>query len=473
MSGISSIGAYVPMYRLPRKVFAEAWGSGGGPGERSVASHDEDTLTMGVNAAMDVLKASGREAVDAVYFASTTAPYREKQSATIAATAVDLPTGVRTADFAGSLRAGTSALLSAFDAVDAGSAKNVLVIASDDRWGFPKSPQESAFGDGAAALMVSNGAAAVEVVAQTSIANEIMDVWRRSSDDFVRTWEDRFVIQHGYDESTKKAIRGVLDKAGLKPADISKAVVYGPEARSHAALIRGAGFDAQTQAQDNLMGSVGNTGAAHALLMLVAALEEAEPGQKLLVASYGEGADAIVLEVKSKPKKGRAVSGHVAMRRDLSSYQKFVSYRGIVETDPEPVLGIEKFAASTIRWRDQSYTLRLHGSECNECGIVAHPIQRVCYGCSSKDNYTEVRLSDQPGTIYNFTRDNLAGGPEPPVVNCVVESDVGNCRVFSIATDSVPTEAVIGTRVEFTFRKLHELGNAHHYYWKVRPIRDA
>ena len=473
MSGITSIGAYIPQYRLPRKAFSEAWGSGGGLGERSVANHDEDTLTMAVNAAVDALGANGRDQIDAVHFASTTAPYREKQSATVVATAADLGTDIRAVDFAGSLRAGTSALLAAFDAVNAGSASNVLVVAADDRWGYPKSDHESTFGDAAAAVVVSKGAAAVEVVAQASIANEITDVWRRASDDFVRTWEDRFVIQHGYDSTTKQAIRAVLDKAGLQPADITKAVVYGPETRSHQALIRGAGFDPGAQAQDNLIATVGNTGAAHALLMLVAALEEAKAGDKILLASYGEGADALVLEVKKKPKKGRAVSGHLAIKRTLPSYERYLAYRGIVGVTPEAPLRVEPYAASTVAWRTRSQTLRFHGSKCNQCGTLHHPIQRICYNCQSKDDYTEVRLYDKPGTVFTFTRDNLAGGLEPPTVNCVVESDEGNARISCIMTDNEPLEGKVGARVEFTFRKIHEAGNYHNYYWKCRPIRSA
>lgn len=473
MSGITSIGAYIPQYRLPRKAFAEAWGTGGGIGERSVANHDEDTLTMAVNAVVDLIGASGRKDIDGLYFASTTAPYREKQSATMVATAADLGTAMRTADFAGSLRSGTSALLAALDAVNAGAANNVIVVASDDRWGYPRSDHESTFGDAAAAVLVSKGSAAVEVVGQVSLANEITDVWRRASDDFVRSWEDRFIIQHGYDGTMKKAIGAVLDNAGLKPTDITKFVAYGPENRSHQALVRGAGFDPQTQSQDNLIGTVGNTGAAHALLMLVACLEDVKVGDKLLLASYGEGADALILEVKKKPKKARAVSGHIGVKRILPSYQRYVAYRGIVAVNPEAPLRVEQYAASTTTWRTQNQTIRLHGSKCNHCGTIHHPIQRVCYTCQAKDDYSEVRLYDSPGTVFTFTRDNLAGGLEPPTVNCVVESDEGNARISCMMTDADPEEGKVGARVEFTFRKIHEAADYHNYYWKCRPIRSA
>ncbi|MEE9285659.1 MAG: zinc ribbon domain-containing protein [Dehalococcoidia bacterium] len=469
MPGITSVGAYIPMYRLPRTAFAEAWGSGGGPGERSVASYDEDTMTMAVNAAVDVLKAHGRNDIEALFFASTTATYREKLSATLIAAAADLGPNVRTADFAGSLRAGTSALLAAVDAVNAGAARSVLVVASDARQAYPRSSFESAFGDGAAALVVSRTNVAVEVTHQVSISNEITDVWRRDSDPFVRSWEDRFIIMHGYDATTKQAVRELLSRAKLIPADVTKAVLYGPDTRSHTALVRGLGFDPKSQVQDPLFTTVGNTGAVHALLMLVAALEQARAGDKLLLASYGDGADAVLLEVKRRPKKRRAVSGHLEPRRTLPSYERFVAYRGVVQTDPEPPLRVEAWSGSTVAWREQAQTIRLHGSKCNQCGTVTHPIQRVCYNCRAKDDFTEVRLYDKPGAIYSFTRDHLAGGLEPPVVNCVVESEEGQCRIFSTMTDVDPAQVQVGTPIEFTFRKMHEGSYQHNYYWKVRP----
>ncbi len=473
MAGISSVGAYIPMYRLPRTAFSEAWGSGGGPGERSVASHDEDTMTMAVNAAVDVLKAHGRDGIDGLFFASTTATYREKLSATLIAAAADLDPNIRTADFAGSLRAGTSALLAALDAVNAGSAKNVLVVASDDRQGYPRSDFESIFGDGAAAVVVSRTNVAAEITQRVSIANEIADVWRRDSDRFVRSWEDRFIITHGYDGTTRQAVQELLAGAKLTPADITRAVLYGPETRSHTALVRGLGFDPKTQVQDPLFTTVGNTGAAHAMIMLVAALEQAKAGDRLLLASYGDGADAMLLEVKKRAKKGRAVSGHVASRRVLPSYERFVAYRGVVETNPEPPLRVEAWSGSSIAWRDRAQTIRLHGSKCNRCGTVTHPIQRICYQCRAKDDFTEIRLYDKPGAIYAFTRDNLAGGLETPVINCVVESQEGQCRIFSILTDADPAQVEVGTPVEFTFRKMHEGADQHNYYWKVRPATDG
>ena len=143
MAGILAVSAYVPRYRLPREVIAKEWGGAPGPGERAVANHDEDSLTMAVNAALNALPDGAARGVDAIYFASTTPPYREKQSATTVAAVLDAGNTVRTADFTDSLRAGTSALRAALDAVAAGS-KRALVCAGDCRMGEPDSIAERA-----------------------------------------------------------------------------------------------------------------------------------------------------------------------------------------------------------------------------------------------------------------------------------------------------------------------------------------
>src|SRR5215468_6349908 len=150
MVGITSYGAYVPMWRLP---FAAIAGGGrkaqaGGGGERSVAYFDEDSVTMAVAAAMDCLRGIDRRQVGGLLFASTSYPYKEKQGSSIIAKALDLERSIITADFGGSLRAGTTALRSALDAVKAGTAKNVLVIASDNRMAAPRSALERNVGDG-------------------------------------------------------------------------------------------------------------------------------------------------------------------------------------------------------------------------------------------------------------------------------------------------------------------------------------
>ena len=152
MAGIRSYGAYITISRLSRAEIAGAWGTAGAPGERAVANYDEDSLTMAVAAARDCLKGIDTEGIGGLYFASTTSPYKDKQSAATIATVLGLGRETLTMDFSGSLRSGTNALKAAVDAVNSGSIKKVLVCAADVRLGYPAGNHEMSFGDGAAAL---------------------------------------------------------------------------------------------------------------------------------------------------------------------------------------------------------------------------------------------------------------------------------------------------------------------------------
>ena len=133
MIGITAYGAYIPAFRLSRDLMAKAWGRGSLGGERSIANNDEDSATMAVEAVFDCLQGEARSGLDGLFFASTTAPYREKEISSLIATTADFPTEIITADFANGLRAGTAALRTALDAVGNGSAERSLVAASDCR----------------------------------------------------------------------------------------------------------------------------------------------------------------------------------------------------------------------------------------------------------------------------------------------------------------------------------------------------
>ena len=153
MVGITAAGTYLPVFRLNRDDVARFWGGRSTGGTKAVAGYDEDTVTMAAAATLDCLKNAGRGA-DGLSLATTTAPYREKQSAAIVAAVADLPAECHTADFTDSLRSSSIALKSAIDAVKAGSAANVLVAAADCRLGAAKGTLEQALSDGAAVLMV-------------------------------------------------------------------------------------------------------------------------------------------------------------------------------------------------------------------------------------------------------------------------------------------------------------------------------
>jgi 3-hydroxy-3-methylglutaryl CoA synthase len=467
MVGITAYGAYVPMLRLP--LAAIGGGKPGGP-EKAVANWDEDAVTLAVAAAIDCLRGVDRASVDGVLFASTSHAFKEKQGAAIIAKALDLRRDVYSADLGDSLRAGTNALRAAVDAIRAGSARRMLVVAADTRMAAPRSPLEGNLGDGAAAFLVGDAEVAAEVTAVHSVSDEIIDVWRTEGDPFVHSWEDRFVVDHGYRQVVGEAVRGLLAKSGLEPKDFARAALYGPEARSLGALGRDLGFDPKTQVQDALFGRVGNTGAAFAPLLLAAALEQARAGERVLLVGYGDGADALVLETTphlERLEARRGVGWHVKRRAELPSYDLYLRFRQLLATEHDRRAGAG--LSATKHHRDRDVDVALLGQRCRRCGQLQYPRQRVCFRCYARDEFDQVRLSDKAGAVKCFTFDNFAGSPSPPLVATVI--DVEGARLYLQMTDVHPREVRLDLPVELTFRKIHEAGGTPNYYWKCTPIR--
>lgn len=471
---IVSTGAYVPVLRLPRDTIAQAWGRGSLGGERAVANHDEDSLTMAVEAAADCLVGIDRASVDAVHFASTSAPYREKQTASLLAAALDLRAEIATTDFGNSLRAGTNALLAAFNAVKAGAAESVLVVAADCRLGYPRSDQEQAFGDAAAAVLVGRSADGAALVASYSSCNAMMDVWRKDTDSYVRTWEDRWVQTVAWSPTVKTALTVALERAGIAIGAIDRLVLSGGSPASQSRLVKSSGLPADAW-QDNFTHSIGDTGAAHALLGLGEALQAVAAGGIVTVVSYGDGADALVLRAGALPQPvtgQRGIEGFLASKRELPSYQRYLAARNLVDIVPgEP---FRLFPSATASWRDEPSAMRCRASRCRVCGTTAFPIQRVCYTCHSKDEFDEIRLSDQRGTVFTYSVDTLAGrGDDPTIVQTVVEMDESKARVYGLMTDCDPWQVSVGMPVELAFRRMYEGAGFYNYFWKCRPIRGG
>ena len=249
MAGIISYGAYVPLYRLSREILAQVW-AGKGKGEKAVAGADEDSLTLGVEAARDCLKGFDKSKVDALYFATTTAPYKEKQSASTMAAACDLREEIRAVDVTDSIRSATVALTMAMDAVNSGSARTALVVASDVRLAPPDTPYESLFGDGAAAFLIGNDDVVLEIESSSFITLPFMDYWRLEYDKTIRWWEERLCREEGYVPHMTKAIQDALDKAKLTVADIAKAVIYSPDKGMQRDIVKRFKLDPEKQVQD-------------------------------------------------------------------------------------------------------------------------------------------------------------------------------------------------------------------------------
>lgn len=477
--GISAYGVYIPRYRLSRKTISRAMGwlsPGTLPGEKAVTNYDEDSLTMAVAAGVNCLKGASRVEVDGLYFASSTFPYREKESAAIMATALDFSASIRTADFANSLKAGTGAIVAACDSVEAKGARSVLVCSADCRLGKPGSSQEMLFGDGAAALLLSGSGVIANLEGWYSASYDFPDYRRSENDRFVRVAEDRFIREEGYGRFIPEAILGLLKKYKLEAKDISKVAYPCLNFRQHATIGKRLGFQPE-QVQEPLFTTIGEVGTASPLILLVAMLEEAKPGDSIIITSYGNGAEALLFKVTEEIEKVRdreQLKKHLALKRELASYEKYLAFRGII---PVEVASGGEVAPTQLplTWRERKVILALHGSKCKRCGTPQYPPQRICVNpdCGAVDEMEDYRFSDKRGTLFSYTADHVASSIDPPLLYGMVDFDGGGRFVFEI-TDCERDSIKIGMPVEMSLRRkyLDEPRGIHGYGWKAVPILE-
>jgi hydroxymethylglutaryl-CoA synthase len=484
MAGIVSFGAYVPRYRLKRMTIYGAMGWINpanimlAQGEKAVANQDEDSLTMAAEAGIDCLKGFDRSKVDALYFASTTMPYLERQNSGIISMALNLRDDVRSADFSGALKSGTSALLSALEGVGSKSLRQAVVCAADCRLGKMGSPQEMIFGDGGASFLIGDEGVIAEFKGFYSLTADFVDHYRGSRTTFDRQWEDRWIRDLGFDELIPRAIGGLLKKCNVQIGDFSKIIfqcLYDSERRNLAKVLK---LD-PAKIQDPQHNTIGETGTTQSLLMLAHALEEAKPGDKLLVVSFGNGCDALSFQVTEgigKLNGRRGVKGSLANRAELSSYQKYAVFRGMVPVD----IGLRGEADFVTRWsflwRKRKAVLGLIGSRCKKCGTPQYPPQRVCVNpeCGAVDQMEEYPFAEKKGRILSYTGDMLAASYDPPELYGYVQFDGGG-RIMCNFTDCTLEDLKVGMPVAFSFRKKYydEKRDIHGYFWKAVPQKEV
>jgi len=473
--GITSYGAYIPLYRLSRAEISRGWTGAPLKGEKAVANFDEDSITMAVAAARDCMNGIDPKTINALYFASTSSPYKEKQAAATISAVLDMESEIFSMDISQSLRAGTNAIAAAMDYINSNSAQNILVCAADIRLGLPNGPREFAYGDGAAAFILGRENIIATIDGRYSISDEIIDVWRSDKDTYVRSWEDRFTKDKGYSKIVFEAVSGALKKYKLEPKDFSKAVFYSPDNRAVGSVARKLDFDIKSQVQDILYDTVGNTGTALAPMLLVSVLEDAKPGDRLLLASYGDGCDVFIMtvtpEIKNiQAKNKRGIKVHLNSKKMLTSYEKYLRWRDIISVEPAPRPPLQVPSAVSL-WRDRKGGLALYGSKCKNCGMPQYPAQRICIKCQAKDEFEDYCFASRKAALFTFSHDNLAPAIDPPVTLSVVDFEGGG-RITCDMTDREIGEAKVGMPVEMTFRKIRYTGGIYDYWWKCMPIRE-
>ncbi len=466
MRGIIRAAGYVPYWRLDRAAIA-AFHGGRGRGSRSVASFDEDTTTLAVEAGRLALAASPHPP-STLWFATAAPTYLEKTNATVVHAALRLDPSTLAVDAGGAVRSGIAALRNALHSADPAT----LVVTSDIRGGLANSPDESAGGDAGAAIVAGSGDAetlVAEYLGGASATREFLDRWRAPGDVRTKQWEERFgetqLVALG-----QKAWAAALANVGLDAASVDAVLVAGPHGRAVNSFLKKLGRPNAVTLGD----TVGNTGTAEAALLLAAYLETAAPGQTVALIGLCDGADVLVFRttegVEARRPQRRIVDQIEAGNASLP-YAKFLSWRGVMPINPpnrpEPARSSASAAGRSIDWK-----FGFVGSVDRSTGAVHMPPARVSFVGGAVDEMDPLPMAEATGTIVTFTVDRLAYSPSPPVIFAVVDFDGGG-RLPVEVCDVTAEDITVGGRVEMTFRRLNTADGIANYFWKARPIRGA
>jgi hydroxymethylglutaryl-CoA synthase len=334
-TGIVGCGVYIPRLRIKREEYQRAWGyfAPRWLEEKSVVDFDEDAITMGVEAASNAFRNTKLEAssVDAVYFASTSPPYAEKQNASTVAVALGCRNDISALDVTSSTKCGLSALLSGLDFVSSGRGKASLVVAADSPLGDPSGPLEHQLGAGAAAMIVGRDLINALVEGSFSVTSESLgERFRRNGHSFVAAMDLGRYHEMASDDVIISCVKGLMQRLGRSPEDYDFFALQGVDPARTLDLARRIGFEDARTIPSIVSGEVGDTGAASPLLALCKVLESSSFKQRVLVCSYGPGAGAdalsIVVDGEMRPAPGTGFNDYLA-KKDYIDYPAYLKVR--------------------------------------------------------------------------------------------------------------------------------------------------
>lgn len=337
MSGIVGYGAYVPQYRLKQQDAAIPWG-GFGMGEKAVCGWDEDVVSMAAEALDNAMTQSGVRSSDigALYLGTASSPLAEQHISPILAETLRLPPQASVLDFTGSINAVGTALSQCLMAIEAKRIKCGVVVGTENRPVGPGSDGEVSFGAAAVAMVIGTEGTIAELEGVASFQSLFYDRWRNVKDPWVSNYFDlRFDREYGYQHHLVHACKALMEKVGKKPADFSYAVFPQPDGRLPAGVGKALGVK---NVFPDLTAAIGDVGGVSPFLCMSGVLDQAKPGERILVSSYGSGAanafSVVVKEgIEQKRGKTKTLEKYIA-RKAYVDYPAYLRLMGNIRRVP-------------------------------------------------------------------------------------------------------------------------------------------
>ena len=306
--GIVSYGSYIPRFRIKTSDIATSWGRSSvdivkslGVIEKTVPAKDEDSITFAVNAtktAIDNFK--GELNIGAIYMGSESHPYAVKSSSSIIGEALGIGHNYTAADLEFACKAGTAAIQIVSGMVGSGLIEYGIAIGSDTAQSKPGDVLE--FSAASAGTSFILGHKSDEIIAKllftSSYTSDTPDFWRREQQIYP-THAGRFTGEPSYFKHVSMAIDSILEESKLIISDFEHIVLHMPNATFPKKIASIFKMSASQIKKGFLVPLLGNSYSACSLTGLSSVLDNAKPGEKILMCSYGSGSgsDAFIWEV--------------------------------------------------------------------------------------------------------------------------------------------------------------------------------
>ncbi len=337
--GIIGYGAYIPAYRLPAEAISKLWREGQDRNhlpirEKSVPGPEEDSITMSVEAAQNALRRAriDPQEIGAVWVGSESHPYAVKPSGTVLAQVLGIAPATVSGDFEFACKAGTEAMQAATAFVGSGMGDYALAIGMDTAQGRPGDALEYTAAAGGAAYIMGPGSAALAVLEGSfSFVTDTPDFFRRAYQKYPEHG-NRFTGDLAYFYHIRSSVTYLLEGLQLSPKDFTAAVFHQPNVKFPQKIAAELGFSKVQISAGLLSNRIGNTYAGAAVLGLTNILDQAKPGDRILLASFGSGAgsDAFSFVVTDKIESARKAAPGTAdylNRRKNIDYATYARWR--------------------------------------------------------------------------------------------------------------------------------------------------
>ena len=337
---------------------------------------------------------------------------------------------------------------------------------------------ELSSGDGAAAFLVGEGEGVATLIASATCTADFVDHFRTATSHYDYGWEERWIRDAGYMELVPEVIRRALMDAGLAGGEITHFCMPATLPRIANSMARAVGI-ADSAVRDNLHATCGETGAAHPLVMLAAALEEAKAGDTIMVVGFGQGADVLIFRVtdgigRVAPRLG--VKGHLARRKEEANYAKFLAQNEAIPLERGMRAETDRLTPLSALWRNREAVTSFIGGACRQCGTLQFPRSRICVNpnCNAIDMQEPHPFAEKIGRINSYTADRLTYTPDPPACYGMIQFEEGG-RWLMDFTDVDADSLAVGQAMRMMFRvkDIDAARGFRRYFWKASPVEKG